>query len=285
MIITLRNEQIIAEVNTLGGAIESLRDANSGEEHSWPYDAAVWPRRTSICFPICSLLENGTYTHLGQTYTMPMHGFLRECDMQVISQKEDHAVFAFESNEWSKAMYPFDFRFELEQHLDGRSLVVDYHITNTGDEALPFSVGSHYPYLLPGPQKTCCFLFSEEQHAGRLVMHNGVVAHKTADVLKGARLLSMDGLFDDGASIFERSDLTTESVSIGTDGKSFTRVESEGFPYLVLWGKKDEAFACIETWAGMADYAGHDSELLHKKGIQIAQPGHTLSFRQRITIC
>ena len=88
MIITLKNDQVIAQLNTLGGAIESLCDAKDGKEHSWPYDAAVWPRRTSICFPICSLLKNGSYTHQGKTYQLPMHGFLRECDMQVVLQTE-----------------------------------------------------------------------------------------------------------------------------------------------------------------------------------------------------
>ena len=286
MRITLKNDQIIAELSTLGGAIESLRDAKTGAEHIWPYDASVWARRTSICFPICSLLKDGSYTHDGQTYELPMHGFLREMDMQVIEQQESRAVLRCEADERTRKIYPFDFQFDLVQALEGRSLAVEYRVTSTGAEALPFSVGCHYTYQLPQAQEMCSYLFSGPQHAGKLEIEGGAVVRKTPDALNGASSLSMDGLFDVGSNIFETADLATDFVAIAADGKPFTTVSWEGFPYLVLWAPRGggSPFACIEAWAGMADYAGHDGVLLHKKGIQIAKPGETLTFRQKITI-
>lgn len=287
MKIILKNEQIIAELNTLGGAIESLRDAETGVEHVWPYDSSVWPRRTSICFPICSVLKDGCYMHNGKTYSLPMHGFLREMDMQVIFQQPDHLLLRCESGDWSRKVYPFDFTFELVQYLEGRSLIVEYHVTNTGSEDLPFSVGSHYTYYLPQEQKACSYLFSEAQHAGTLIIEGGAVARKSPDRLNGTLALSMDGLFENGSSIFEAADLNTEYIAITADSKPFTIVAYEGFPYVVLWAPKggNSSFACIEAWAGIADYVGHDGILLHKKGIQIAAPGQTLTFRQKISIC
>ena len=285
--ITLKNDQIIAQLSTLGGAIESLRDLKTGEEHVWPYDASVWPRRTSICFPICSVLKNGSYIHDGQTYALPMHGFLREMDMQVVSQQQDRLVLRCESNDWTREMYPFDFAFELVQYLEDRSLIVEYRISNTGSEALPFSTGCHYTYRLPVAQNACSYLFSAAQHAGSLEIEDGEVVRKSADIFQGASTLSMNGLFDTGSKIFETEDLSTDFIAIAVDGKPFTTVAYEGFPYVVLWAPKggNSPFACIEAWAGIADCAGHDGLLLHKKGIQIIAPNETRTFRQRISIC
>lgn len=286
MRITLRNEALVAELSTLGGAIESLRDRRTGREHIWPYDANVWPRRTSICFPICSALRGGNYAYQGARYSLPMHGFLRECDLQLVSCWEDRAVMRYAANGWTRKMYPFAFQFELVQHLVGRGLAVEYRVTNLGDGPLPFSVGSHYAYGLPGKQSRCSFLFSGAQHAGRLELADGVVVGKSADFFRGASRLSMRGLFEDGSKIFETADLATDYIAVGTQEAPFTIVEYEGFAYTVLWAPRggNSPFACVEAWAGMADDAGHTGELLKKKGIQIAQPGQTRVFRQTISI-
>ena len=54
MILTLENEFLRVALNTFGGAIESMVNKRTGTDHYWHYDPAVWPRRTAICFPICT---------------------------------------------------------------------------------------------------------------------------------------------------------------------------------------------------------------------------------------
>ena len=283
MIITLQNEFLTAKVNTLGGAIESLME--NGTEHIWPYDAERWPRRTSICFPVCSSLREGAYFYEGVKYEMPMHGFLREYDMQVVSQEKSRAVFAFEANEETRKIYPFDFRFELEQSLEGRSLVIAYRVINTGEKDLLFSVGSHYALLLPDREERCTLQFTKPQHAHILDFAGGVVTGRGEDFFLGRTDLPVKDQFESRSLIFEQAELDTESISVAMDGKPFTRMSCEGFPYLVLWAQKGGCpFVCIENWAGMADFAECGRELKEKRGIETAKPGQTRVFVQRISV-
>lgn len=286
MLIELENGELQATLNTVGGAIESIRERETRREHIWQYNASLWPRRTAVCFPICSLLSRGNYLHGGISYSLPMHGFLRECDLRAERVEKRRAVLRLSETPQTFAQYPFPFLFELDEQLKESGMEITYRVTNTGEQPLPFSVGAHYTYALPQEQKDCWFRFSREQHAGRLIMENGLVTGKSGDIFHGAKQLSMEGLFDDGAVILEQKDFHTDYVSIGAGEKEWTRVVCKGFPYLVLWAPKggESPFVCVEPWAGMADNAGNDGTLVHKKGIQTLLPGDTMAFGQFIQV-
>lgn len=286
MRITIQNQPVAVALDTLGGAIESILDRSTGEEHYWQYDASVWPRRTSVCFPVCGALPGDGYTHRGTPYAMPMHGFLRELDMRVVSLQPEKAVLGCRSDRNTRKRYPFDFDVEVRYELRGRCLSAEYHVENPGPKTLFFSIGSHYTYALPARQQDCQFRFSRPQHAGRLLIENGLMTGKSEDILCGADTLPMDCLFEAGAVIFDGNDLQTEFVAIESNGRPFTRVECEGFPYTVLWAPKggDSPFVCIEAWAGMPDIPGSTGELSQKFAMQTLEPGETRTFRQRICL-
>ena len=286
MLLTIKSSEIEVTVNTFAGAIESIQDTASGEEHYWPYDPAVWPRRTQICFPICGALPDGKYRHNGKEYSLPPHGFLREKELQVESQREDEIVFSLVSDGTTRENYPFDFRFELTERVFGRSLEIVYKVRNTGNDDMFFSVGAHYTYALPAAQKDCCYFFSQPQKAGRIMRKSGRLEYDSADIFGGKDKLSMDGLFDPSSVIVELCEINSEYIAIGTEQGLFTKVSGEGFPYLVLWAPPggSSPFACIEYWAGMGEYEGNDGELAHKKGINRLLPGEERLFTQRITV-
>lgn len=286
MLITLENNLVRATLNTYAGTIESLINKTTGEEHYWQYDKQRWPRRTSVCFPICGGLIDGKYRHDGKTYEMPMHGFLREKEMKVEEQTADRLVLSFESNEETLACYPFPFRFRLIQSLEGKSLKIEYEVTNTGDDPMWFSTGAHYTYALPGAQAECEYYFSKPQKAGSHTQENGIIGPKSEDIFGGKASLSMDHLFDVASKILEMKEIDTDYIAIGKNGKLFTSVESSGFEYTILWAPKgnDNPFACIEPWAGMADFQWNDGELTNKGGIHQLAAGKTETFLQKVTL-
>ncbi len=286
MIVKIKNSQIEAAVDTVGGTIESIRSITDGEEHYWQYDAEVWPRRTSVCFPICGKLPDGKYTHNGKEYEMPMHGFLREKDMYVISRRDDELVLGLDSDEGTRALYPFDFHFELTMSAVGHTLEVTYTVRNTGNADMFYSTGSHYTYKLPANERDCFYYFSGPQKAGRFLPENGVFGAKSFDIFHGSSRLALEGLFDPPSVVMELADINSDYIGIGTDSQIFTRVKGEGFPYVVLWAKTQEncPFACIEYWAGIGEFISNDGELAHKKGIQRLAPDSEQSFKQIIDI-
>ena len=112
MIIKIENDALLAELSTQGAYIEKLYDKRTGKDHIWQYDAQYWPRRTSICFPIMSILKNDETVIEGKTYHMENHGFLREMELDVISSGADCVTMRAQANEMTKKHYPYDFCFD-----------------------------------------------------------------------------------------------------------------------------------------------------------------------------
>lgn len=286
MKVYLENEIVRATLNTFAGTIESLIDKRTGEEHYWQYDSARWPRRTSVCFPICGGLIDNTYYYKGKAYQLPGHGFVREMEMHVEEMTDTRLVMSLTDNEETRKMYPFPFRFVLDQRLEGDSLLIEYIVTNTGEEDMLFSTGSHYAYALPAPQSECRYWFEGPQQAGSHTQKSGIIGPKLEDVFKGRDYLSMDHMFDIRSTILELCDLTSTAITIGTAERRFTRVESWGFQYVILWAPpgNDSPFACLEPWAGMADFLDHNQQFEEKRGIIRLSAGETRRFLQKVTL-
>lgn len=280
---TIENKELSVTLDSYAGTIESIVDA-SGKEHYWQYDAAVWPRRTSVCFPFCGALKDGKYRFEGKEYPMPTHGFLRERELAVVSRTADSAVLELNSDESTREVYPFDFRFAIRYTLDGNVLNVEYDVTNTGEKDMYFSAGSHYTYALPKSQRECSYFFSKPQTTDCYEFVDGFSGEKTRARLNNTARLSMDGLFDVSSSVFDTKDLDTDYVAIGTEEGLSVAVSCEGFSNVVLWAPKggNSPFACIECWAGRGKTVGHDGELVTKPGIVTLAPGKSYVMKQHI---
>ena len=289
MTVRLENEALIAELSSFGGNIHSIVNKATGNEHYWKYDSSVWPRNTNICFPICDGLTGGEYSYEGKRYSLPVHGFLREFDFALKEQRPDKVVFAFESCDATREIYPFEFLFTLTQELVGNSLCVHYTVENTGSGDMYYSVGSHYFYKVPinadDSYEDYEFLFAKPQNAGKIIVTQGQMDGKTEDIFQGADRFALSGFFDDGSTILDLADIYPHEITISsTRGDAGTKVRFEGFEYCVLWAPKGQyPFVCIEPWSGMLDQKGHDGNLKNKHGIKKLSGGCKNHYKQTIT--
>ena len=61
-----------------------------------------------------------------------------------------HPIFdALESDDTTKAMYPFDFSLAIAFRLNGSTLSVEATVRNTGTETMPFAYGGHPGFNVP----------------------------------------------------------------------------------------------------------------------------------------
>ncbi|NLW56891.1 MAG: hypothetical protein GX050_09840 [Firmicutes bacterium] len=290
MQLNLENEKIKVTLSTYAGQIESIINKQTGNEHWWPYDQQWWPRRTSICFPICGGLTDDEFLYEGETYRLPMHGFLREKEFSIIEQSSNRVVMEYVSNEETKAIYPFDFRFILTQEVKDNALSVIYTVENTGQDDLYYSVGSHYTYKVPiiptEKQGDYHYRFGAVQKGGKFIMENGAIAGKTADVFNGRDTLEISGLFENGSTILDLAEINPHWIQIENKRKSaYTKVAFEGFSYCVLWAPKGPSpFVCIEPWTGLPDQKNHDKDLTKKLGITKLKSGMKKDYRQVISV-
>lgn len=102
-----------------------------------------------ILFPICGNLPENSYTYNGKQYTLKQHGFARDLPWQVIDQvTQNAAIFTLtlNSNDQTRAVYPFDFQVSFSYKIQGNTLEIQQQYTNLSLEAMPFSFGFHHTF-------------------------------------------------------------------------------------------------------------------------------------------
>lgn len=274
--ITISNGILQAVIEERGAQLCSLTDLERGRELLWDGDPAFWKYHAPVLFPFVGMVNGKEYRYQGCTYQIGQHGFAREMDFSPAGSGDNWASFALETNEKTRELYPFDFRFVVTQSLKENRLVVEWDVENPSTlEPLYFSVGAHPAFrtpLLPGEKKNACYVYfpGKKELTYILVDLEKVAAdpdHLYKMELDDGYLLLKDHLFDIDTFIFE--DGQVEEVSLcGPDRKPYVTVKCPGFPYFGLWTKSDAApFVCLEPWYGRLDDVGFAGELPEKKGI------------------
>ncbi|MEA5514790.1 aldose epimerase [Nodularia sp. UHCC 0506] len=192
-----------------------------------------------ILFPICGNLPDNTYTHNGQKYTLKQHGFGRELPWEVTEQKtEDKAslTLVLNSNEQTKAVYPFDFQVIFTYELQGNNLAIRQEYKNLSSTPMPFSAGFH-PYFLTGGDKNQLeFQIPSQQYQDQ----------------NTKQIHSFDGNFDFNRDEIDVAfkDLTSQSATVIDPSRSLklTLDYDNIYSHLVFWTVKGKDFYCLEPW-------------------------------------
>ena len=283
----IRNEFLSAAISPVGGELRSLRDRKTGFEYLWQGDEAYWNQSAPNLFPFIGRLLNARYTCGGETYSMPIHGFLPAAPMQGEGEG-DSAVFSMEDTEATRAVWPFRFRLEICYRLSGRKLSVEYRVENRGDKELPFSVGGHPGFNLPisegkafsdyalefdAPENPRRILFSEKN-----ILADGDAPYPMED----ARIPLSHGLFDEDAIILSGAG---HAVTL-TDGAHGVRAEYPDFDFIGFWHapKTEAPYLCIEPWSALPGREGVTEDVSTMPHLTRLDPGDTACFRWSVEI-
>jgi galactose mutarotase-like enzyme len=192
-----------------------------------------------ILFPICGNLPDNSYTYNGQQYTLKQHGFARDLPWEVTEQQtQDQAslTLVLNSNEQTKAVYPFDFQLIFTYKLQGNTLEIQQQYKNLSSTPLPFSAGFH-PYFLTGDGKTQLeFKIPSQQYLDQ----------------KSKEIYSFNGNFDFNRDEIDIAfgDLTSQSATVIDHSRKLelTLDYDQIYSKLVFWTLKDKDFYCLEPW-------------------------------------
>lgn len=277
MIYTIKNESLVVEINNFGAELSSIKKTDDAYEYLWQGEAKYWGRRAPILFPIVGRFIDDTYTVEGKSYHMTQHGFGRDMVFEVCEQKSDYIEFKLTENRDSLEQYPYQFELILSYEIKGTELVVGYRIKNMNVHEMPFSIGAH-PAFNWDETLNSKFVFEETALETFLLTSDGICDQKRTVDVKDHKVNIDQALFVNDALILEEVD----QVSF-VNGNRSVEMKFEGFPYLGLWSKPSGApFICIEPWYGLADFVGHNGDIMNKKGIQVLSAGK--SFKSEYTI-
>jgi len=288
---TIENDRVMAELNTQGAYIERLLNKETGKDHIWEYDPQYWPRRTSICFPIMSILKNDQTVIEGKTYHMENHGFLREMELTITDSGKDFVTMRAQSDDFTKQHYPYDFCFDVTYRVEENSLIVSYDVTNPGDVPMQYCIGVHTTYKVPidetdDMQEDLYIRFPEKESAGIHVVRDGLQTHSFKPLLDHADIIPLKDAFNDGALIFDTADLKSRSASICSRNNGYvTSVDFTGWTQIAFWAKPGNMpFLCIEPMTGVADYEDTDGQFSSKPYLVTVMPGKKAQQRYVISV-
>ncbi len=270
MDITIKNQLLTATINPKGAELNSLKSDTA--EYIWEGNDKYWGKHSPVLFPIVGTLKNNSYLYNGQVHALSRHGFARDNNFNVKQQSDDSVVFSLVANDDTRRLYPFDFELELIYTLNGKSLQLDYIVTNKGNNAMPFSIGAHPAFALPGNFENYSLRFERDEPLESVQLIDDLLSDQTTVLPAQNGVLPLSyKLFENDALIFKT--LKSRSVTILKDEADYLKVSYPAFPHLGIWTKADAPFLCIEPWQGYSDTPDTMGNLIEKDGTILLEPG------------
>ena len=206
-----------------------------------------------VLFPACGRMQEGKYD------TVPKHGFARGAEWNVVEQSADTLTLSITDNDTTRGYFPHGFTFLQTYRIEADKLTLSQEIKNTGENALPFSLGFH-PYFKIDPAVSTAMVPSDryEDTTGKY---------------------SFDGKFqfkNDYDSVCTNTKGDTSVLDTGL-GYNITVRGSEPFLYTVVWSPTGAQFACIEPWTATPNALNTGFDII------TLAPGESASFAMEIS--
>ncbi len=281
-IVTISSPALSARISPLGAELVRLQNRD-GLDLLWDGDPAFWTGRSPLLFPIVGEVKGNRIRVAGVTYEIGRHGFARTSTFALASSGAAHCTWRLEASAATRRHYPFDFRLDVTYRIEGAALYMTAAISNTDDGVMPASFGFHpalrWPLPYGKPRAAHEIVFERDEPAPVRRPVDGLLsAAQYPTPVRDRRLVLHDGLFEDGAIVFDR--LASRSLVYG----ELVRVAFPRMPHLGIWTKPGAGYVCIEPWQGHASPEGFDCELADKPGMIAIMPGASESFGMSIEV-
>ena len=278
----ISNEYLTAVIDYNGAELISLQNSEN-REYIWEGDPKVWGKHSPVLFPIVGTLKENSYTFNDTVYRLTRHGFARDMEFSLIEKSDDVAAFSLRYSDDTLIVFPFNFELQIIYRLFENKLQIQYHVINHGNTDMPFSLGAHPAFALPGNFGDYSLQFELDESFQYHLLENDLVSQQTAKLeLDDNRLPLNYDLFKNDALIFKS--LQSGSVTILDSSKPLLKIEFKEFPHLGIWTKENAAFLCIEPWFGYSDTNHATGNLFDKDGIQTVIPEASFSAKFSIEI-
>lgn len=265
--IAISNSNLTAQINHLGAELFSLK-TNQNTEYIWEGKPAFWGKHSPILFPIVGTLKNNSYSYNGIEYHLSRHGFARDMEFSVMEKSSNSVTFSLSASDETRKVYPFDFELQIIYTLEENSLYIEYKVLNNSPSQMPFSIGAHPAFALPGNFEDYSLEFNQEEPLEYYLLENDLVSNNTKELEVNNKIVNLNyPLFENDALIFKS--FQSNSLTILKNAKPILRTNFKGFPNLGIWTKKDAPFLCIEPWFGYSDTEDSFGNLFEKESIQV----------------
>lgn len=283
MELTLKNENCSARIISKGAELKSL--VVNGRELMWRADPAFWGKTSPLLFPMIGTLKDGKTLINGEEYKITKHGFARDLELNPESISGTSACFSLEQSDYTKAMFPFDFRFTVCYTLKADGISVTYRVRNNSAADMPFCIGAHPAFATDGDMTDYRLEFPKPETAAVPNYNLETGLHEENNrrplISEDTSLPLSHEMFYGDVCYFDK--IASRSVQLVNKEHKGVRVDFPDFTSLGVWQAKDAPFLCIEPWCGSADFDDCTGVFAEKRGIEILKPGEEKAFTYSIT--
>ena len=283
MEVLLKSGNCSAKVISKGAELKSL--TVHGRELMWRADPAFWGKTSPLLFPMIGTLKNGKTLINGKEYSITKHGFARDLELTPETMTGTSALFSLEQSDYTKEMYPFDFRFTVQYTLKTDGITVTYRVKNNSDSPMPFCIGAHPAFACNGEFTDYRLEFQKLEDAAVPNYNLDTGLHEENNrrlILKEDNTVHLNHeMFHTDVCYFDK--LRSRSVTLLDKENKGVRVDFPDFTSLGVWQAKDAPFLCIEPWCGSADFDDCTGVFAEKRGIEILNSGEEKAFTYSIT--
>lgn len=283
MEITLKSGEVTAKITSKGAELKSLMVG--GKELMWSADPKYWGKTSPLLFPMIGTLKEGKTLINGAEYKITKHGFARDLELTPEDFSSTSAMFLLTQSDYTRAMYPFDFRFTVRYTLKADGLTVTYRVHNSSDVDMPFCIGAHPAFATPGDMTDYRLEFPKLETAAVPNYNLATGLHEENNrraLIDGETVLPLSHeMFWQDVCYFDK--IRSRSVQLLNKENTGVRVDFPDFTSLGVWQAKDAPFLCIEPWCGSADFDDCTGVFAEKRGIEILPPDGEKSFTYTIT--
>ena len=286
MIVTLKNQTMTAQIDSIGAQLISLKSI-SGTEYIWQRDPAHWKSCSPLLFPTIGNCRDGKYTLSSQSYTIPKHGFCRNADFISSDVSDEKASFTLTDSPETHSCYPFAFQLKLTYMLIDDGIQIHYTITNPGTETIYYQLGAHPGFNCPlqtGEKFEDYILeFEQEETSG---YHSYDLKRMEFDmnsytpILDHTTVLSLTyELFANDAIFF--TDLHSKKVVLKNPVTGCgVEVSFPDFATVAFWtaAATKAPFLCVEPWNGSAIRSDEDDNFLNRHYLQKVESGKKRTY-------
>jgi galactose mutarotase-like enzyme len=268
----ISNNNISVKINSLGAEVCSVYSKQNNIEYCWQASKDIWPRYAPVLFPIVGKLKENLFKYKNQEYSLPQHGFARDCEFNCIEKTDTSICFELSANENTLKNFPFHFNLQIQYELFENTLSTTYIVFNPDNDNLLFSIGAHPGFNCPLLEdENFNDYFLQFNDVNKLVGHklnNGLIDKETYVVELRDGCLEIDkSLFNNDALVFKNNQVNQVKLVSKVSGHGI-EMHCQNWPYFGIWTKKDtEKFICLEPWYGIADNDDANQNLLDKDGL------------------
>ena len=192
-----------------------------------------------ILFPSPGKLTQDAFSREGKSGRMKQHGFARNGAWIVTERTARSAGLRLVSSDETRALYPWDFQFDLHYSIAGSSLRLDLAITNQSATPMPFGAGFH-PY----------FRIAESDKPNARIPTQATRAFdnrsRTEVPVTGIDLAQPE-------VDLHLHDHHADSLVLEDGAKRIIVRGSAEFTHWVIWTLEKRAFVCLEPWSCPGD--------------------------------